>query len=130
MKRTLIGLLTISLMFTPMLAGALDIKDKDLLLYFSANGSNGKVVTDLSNNKNDGEVVGTVKFDKGKLGDAMFFSEAGEIKAPHIPLNDKSFTVCLWAKPERKGGDQQCVFSNTGQCTKYESSLSYLFRQW
>lgn len=124
MKRTLIGLLTISLMFTPFLADALDTKDKDLLLYFSANDSNGKVVKDISKNKNDGEVVGTVKFDKGKLGDAMFFSEAGEIKAPHIALNDKSFTVSMWVKPERKGGDQQCVFSQT-QVNAQNTSLHY-----
>ena len=120
-----IGLLTISLMLTPFLADALDTRDKDLLLYFSANDSNGKVVEDLSKNGNDGEVVGTVKFEAGKLGDAMVFSEAGEVKAPpYIPLNDKNFTVSMWVKAERKGGDQQCVFSQT-QVNATNTSLHY-----
>ena len=105
-------------------ATAFKIKDKELLIYFSFDGDKGQVVEDLGPNKNDGEVVGKVEFVEGKVGNAAKFSQAGEIKAPHVPLNDKSFTVTLWAKPELTGGDQQCVFTQT-QVNATNTSLHY-----
>lgn len=124
MKRTLTGLLIFTLLMTPFIANALSIKDKDLLLYYSFNDVNGKVVTDLSQNKNDGEIAGTVKSVDGKYGKALEFSEAGEVKAPHIELNDKSFTVCLWVNPNLVGGTEQVVFSQT-QVNAQNTSLHF-----
>ena len=124
MKGLLVVLLTVGLMITPFIVNALDIKDDDLLLYFSANEGKGNTVKDLSKHKNDGETVGTVKFVDGKFGKAMEFGEAGEVKAPHIELNDKSFTVSMWVKPNLAGGAEQCVFSQT-QVNATNTSLHY-----
>lgn len=105
-------------------AAAIGIKDEELLLYFSFDDDNGNAITDLGPNGNDGEIVGSVDFVEGKIGQAVEFGEAGEIKAPHIPLNDKSFSVTLWANPALSGGDQQCVFSQT-QVNGANTSLHY-----
>tara|TARA_B100001964_G_scaffold233398_1_gene290594 strand:+ start:315 stop:1073 length:759 start_codon:yes stop_codon:yes gene_type:complete len=114
MRYRLITFLLAPFFMLPLLANALDMKDKDLLLYFSANELNGDLVKDLSKNKNDGKVEGKVKLSNdGKFGKALEFAAGGEIKAPYIPLNEKSFTICLWVNPQLKGGDQQCVVSQT-----------------
>ena len=108
-----------------LLANALDMKDTDLLLYFSANELNGDLIKDLSKNKNDGKVEGKVKLSNdGKFGKALEFAAGGEIKAPYIPLNEKSFTICLWVNPQLKGGDQQCVVSQT-DVNAVSTSLHY-----
>jgi hypothetical protein len=124
MKRIALGLLAIGLLMTPFMANALDLKDKDLLLYLSFNEGKGNVAKDLSKQGNDGDIVGTVKWVDGKFGKALEFSEAGEVKAPHIALNDKSFTVSLWTKPNLAGGAEQCVFSQT-QVNATNTSLHY-----
>lgn len=113
MKQMFVGILVIGLLVIPCIANALNMKDDDLLLYFPCNEGKGDTVKDFSKNGNDGEIVGTVKWVDGKFGKALEFSEAGEVKAPHIPLNNKSFTVCLWTKPKLAGADQQCVFTQT-----------------
>ena len=105
-------------------ADAFNLKAKELLLYFSFNGDKGNTVKDLSTHKNDGEIVGVTEFIDGKVGQAIKFSSNGEIKAPHIPINDKSFTVTLWANPMLTGGDQQCVFTQT-QVNGANTSLHY-----
>lgn len=115
----LIGMLVI-----PHHSDAFKLNDKELLLYFSFDKDKGNDVKDQSVHKNDGETVGTVDFVEGKVGQAAKFSQAGEIKAPHVSLNDKSFTVTLWANPMLAGGDQQCVFSQT-QVNATNTSLHY-----
>ena len=114
-------------MVLPFYATAFDLRDEELLLYFSFDDENGEAVEDLSPHKNDGTIVRTVEFVEGKVGQALKFSEAGEVKAPHIPLNDKSFTVTLWAKPMLTSGDQQHIFSQT-QANGTNTSLH--FRIW
>jgi len=107
MKRIFFSVLVLSLFVIPCIASALDINDDTLLLYLPFNDD----TEDYSKNGNHAEIVGNADFDEGVIGQALMFSEAGEVKAPYIPLNEKSFTVCMWVKPELAGGDQQCVFS-------------------
>ena len=58
-----------------LLANALNMNDKDLLLYFSAEELNGDQVKDLSENKNDGQVEDKVKLSNdGKFGKALEFA--------------------------------------------------------
>ena len=110
-----------------LLAYALDMKDKDLLLHFSANELNSDQVKDLSKNKNDGRVEDKIKLSNdGKFGKFLEFAAGGEIQAPYLPLSKKSFTICLWVNPQLKGGDQQCALFHTNACGKYEFALSYL----
>ena len=99
---------------------ALRSDDDDLLLFLPFNGD----TNDLSKHGNDGELVGKAEFVEGKYGEALQFSEAGEVKVPHIPLNEKSFTVCMWVMPELAGGDQQCVFTQT-QANATNTSLHF-----
>jgi len=123
MKRTFC-ILVIGLLVMPCIANALSPTDPDLLLYLSCNEGSGNTVADSSPNGNDGEIVGTVDWVDGKYGKALAFSEAGEVKAPYIPINEKSFTVCMWVKPALAGGGEQCVFSQT-QANATNTSLHY-----
>jgi len=120
MKRALLSMSLIGLFVIPCIVGALDVNDDDLLLYLPFNDD----TDDYSKHGNHGEIVGTVKFVEGKHGQALEFSEAGEVKAPHIPLNEKSFTVCMWVMPELVGASEQCVFSQT-QVNATNTSLHY-----
>jgi len=105
-------------------AEALDIKDDDLLLYLPFNEGKGDAAEDLSPQGNDGEIVGTAKWVDGQFGKALEFTETGEVKAPHIELNERSFTVCMWVNPKLAGGGEQCVFSQT-QVNAVNTSLHY-----
>ena len=125
MYRILLPVLVITgLVLIPFSATALDIKDKELLLYLSFNEGKGEAVEDLSPHGNDAELVGDADWVDGKFGKAMAFEQAGEVKAPYIELNEKSFTVTLWVKPALSGGDQQCVFTQT-QVNAQNTSLHY-----
>ena len=124
MKRMFLSILVIGLLMIPCIANALSTKDDDLLLYLPCNEGKGDTVKDLSKNGNDGEIVGEVDWVDGKYGKALEFGEQGEVKAPYIPLNDKSFTVCLWVKPALAGAEQQCVFTQT-QVNATNTSLHY-----
>ncbi len=93
-KLTLVALL-IGLL--PLAASGLDINDSDLLLYFPVNG--GGDIIDMGPGGNDGVIVDTVGIVAGKYGDALEFTEAGEVAAPYIALNERSFTVSMWVNP-------------------------------
>ncbi len=108
----------------PFGATALNLKDKELLLYFSLNEGKGDAIEDMSPTGNKGELVGDADWVDGKFGKALEFTEAGEVKVPYIELNEKSFTVTMWVKPALSGGDQQCVFSQT-QVNAQNTSLHY-----
>ena len=123
MKRTFC-ILVIGLLVMPCFAHALGI-GADLLLYFPCDEGSGNTVGDFSLlGNNPGEIVGTVDWVDGKYGGALDFTEAGEVKAPYIPLNDKSFTVCMWIKPRLTGGGEQCVFSQM-QVNGTNTSMHY-----
>ena len=107
MKYMFLSMSLIGLLVIPCVANALDTDDDDLLLYLPFNGD----VQDYSKHGNHGEIVGTTTFVDGKIEQALEFSGAGEVRAPYIPLNNKSFTVCLWIRPELSGGEEQVVFS-------------------
>jgi len=120
MKR-LLSILVIGLLVMPCIANALDIKDEELLLYLPFDKKEAK---DYSPHGNDGVIVGSVDLVEGKYEKAFKFSENAEVQCPHIPLNDKSFTVCLWVKPALAGGSEQCVFTQT-QVNAQNTSLHY-----
>jgi hypothetical protein len=120
MKCVFTSISLISLLLMPCIVNALDVNDDDLLLYLPFNGD----TDDYSKHGNHGELVGTAEFVDGKFGEALEFSEAGEVKAPHIPLNDKSFTVCMWVRPELAGASEQCVFTQM-QANAQNTSLHF-----
>jgi len=120
MRCVLLSLLLVTLLFMPRIAGALDINDEDLLLYLPLNGD----TEDLSTYGNHGEIVGSADFVEGKYEEALEFGEAGEVRCPYIPLNEKSFTVCMWVSPKLAGASEQCVFSQV-QASATNTSLHY-----
>ncbi len=100
---------------------ALDVRDDNLLLYFSFDGEDEKTVKDLSSHGNDGTVSGSIDYEDGKVGKALKLSATGEVRAPYIPINNKSFTVTMWVKPTLTGEDQQCVFTQKHNNTSNQS---------
>jgi hypothetical protein len=121
MKHILSVVLLASLFVIPCLTNAdISLKDDDLLLYLPLNGD----TEDMSKNGNHGELMGSADFVEGKYGEALEFSEAGEVSCPYIPLNEKSFTVCLWINPTLSGASEQCVFTQT-QNNATNTSLHY-----
>ena len=72
----------------------------DLALAFSFEEGAGNIVSDLSGQGNDGTVEGNPQWVDGPLGKAFYFDGATYVVAPHIPFDQRSFTVQLWAKPE------------------------------
>jgi len=117
-------LILAGLVLMPFSATALDPEDKELLLYLSFNEGKGNAIEDFSPHGNDAELVGDADWVDGKFEKALGFDQAGEVKAPYIELNEKSFTVTMWVKPALSGGDQQCVFTQT-QVNALNTSLHY-----
>jgi hypothetical protein len=103
---------------------AISYKDKECMLYLPCNEGKGGDVNDLSQYGNHGVAVGTVKWGKGKFGSALEFAEGGEVKCPHIELNERSWTICMWVNPKLAGGAEQCVFSQT-QVNATNTSLHF-----
>jgi hypothetical protein len=114
------ALVVIILLMMPCFANALDIDDDGLLLYLPFNGD----TEDYSKHGNHGELVGKADFVEGKHGEALEFSEGGEVKAPYVPLNQRSFSICMWVKPELAGGTEQCVFTQM-QANATNTSLHF-----
>jgi hypothetical protein len=125
MKRVLSVLLIMFVLMAPLAShSALSVKDKDLMLYLPFNEGKGKIVTDLSQNAFQGDLVGTVNWVDGKLGKALEFTEAGEVKCPYIALDNRSFSICLWTSPKLKGASEQVVFSQT-QANNTNTSMHF-----
>ena len=92
MRRIISTILLASLFVIPCLTNAdISLKDDDLLLYLPFNGD----TEDYSKNENHGELVGSADFVEGKYGEALAFSETGEVRCPHIPMNEKFFTFTV-----------------------------------
>ena len=92
---------------------AISYKDEECLLYLPCNEGKGDEVNDMSPYGNHGVAVGTVKWGNGPFGTCLEFAEGGEVKCPHIALDSKSWTICIWVNCKLAGGAEQCVFSQT-----------------
>ena len=92
---------------------AISYKDEECLLYLPCNEGKGDEVNDMSPYGNHGVAVGTVKWGNGPFGTCLEFAEGGEVKCPHIALDSKSWTICIWVNCKLTGGAEQCVFSQT-----------------
>ena len=58
----------------------------------------GKVVNDASGNGHEGQIVGAVKWGKGKFGAALAF-DGGNVTIPHHDsMNLIQFTITAWIK--------------------------------
>ncbi len=82
----------------------------DLVLGFSFEEGAGNKVEDRSLNGNNGTIEGNPNWVDGKLGKALQFDGKTFVVAPHIPLDDRDFTVQLWVNSEM-ATDPEGIFS-------------------
>jgi len=66
--------------------------------------TSGAIAKDTSGQRNNGTVVGPPKRVPGQIGGALEFDGSTTyVKGPHIPLNNRSFTIAMWVKPVLTG---------------------------
>jgi len=75
--------------------------EKGLLLYFPFEEGAGDIALDASGNKNDGDIKGNPKWVASidKFGKALQFDGTVVVTAPHIPFDNRSFTIMMWMNP-------------------------------
>ena len=75
--------------------------EKGLVLYFPFEEGAGDKALDASENKNDGVIKGSPKWEASmdKFGKALQFDGTVVVTAPHIPFDNKSFTIMMWMNP-------------------------------
>jgi len=88
--------------------------DPSLVAWWPLDEGAGTVATDGSGNGNDGTVEGGATWVPGVLGTALQLNGSNaQVRAPHIPFDDRDFTIALWVNSEPFSGDRN-VFSQDG----------------
>ena len=103
-----LGLILLLLVLQPNQAA--DILD-DLVMALTFDEGNGDVVVDKSGQGNDAKIDGSAKWIDGKIGGGFQFDGKTWVVAPHIPFNDKDFTIQFWVKSDMLSGAEEVVFS-------------------
>jgi len=97
----------------------------DLVAHWRLDDGSGTVALDSSGNGNDGTVNGNAQWVVGQRGGALQFNGADvEVRAPHIPFDNRTFTVAMWVNAVLYTGEQ-CVFTQNESGT---TNLSLHFR--
>ncbi len=113
MSKKLIYLISFVLVLGMVLTSAAKAADPDLAAHWMFDEGSGTTAYDSSGNGNDGTLIGGAQWVEGQFGGAIQFNGSGAyVVAPHIPFDNRNFTVSLWANPAL-GGDQN-VFSQDG----------------
>ncbi|MEK7398279.1 MAG: LamG domain-containing protein [Candidatus Poribacteria bacterium] len=75
--------------------------EKGLLLYFPFEEGAGDKALDASGNKNDGVIKGSPKWVASidKFGKGLQFDGTVVVTAPHVPFDNRSFTIMMWMNP-------------------------------
>jgi hypothetical protein len=69
----------------------------ELVAWWRFDDGSGTTAMDSSGNGNDGTLSGNPQWVGGQLGGALDFSGTNSrVTAPHIPLDNRSFTIALW----------------------------------
>ena len=97
----------------------------DLVAWWRFDDGSGTTAVDSSGNGNDGTINGGAQWVDGQLGGALQFNGVdAEVRAPHIPFDNRSFTVTMWINPVLYTAEQ-CVFT---QNQSGSTNLSLHFR--
>ena len=83
---------------------------KDLVLALTFDEGGGQAVADRSGQGNDAKIDGKTGWIDGKIGGGFQFDGKTWVIAPHIPFNERDFTVQFWVKSELIS-DQEVIFS-------------------
>jgi len=69
----------------------------DLVAWWMFDDGSGTTALDSSGNGNNGTLTGDPQWVAGQLGGALDFSGTNSrVTAPHIPLDNRSFTIAMW----------------------------------
>ncbi|MEA3225649.1 MAG: LamG-like jellyroll fold domain-containing protein, partial [Planctomycetota bacterium] len=99
----------------------------DLVAWWRFDDGSGTTAMDTSGNGNDGELNGGAEWTDGQIGGGIQFNGAdSSVIAPHIPLNNQSFTIAMWVNPVLYT-DQTVIFS---QVQTNSQGLSMHYRLW
>lgn len=71
--------------------------DDSLILYLPLDDGTGDIVSDESNNANDGQKFGNTKWTDGKIGKCLDFASGSYVKVPEIPIYDVTDAISLMA---------------------------------
>ena len=98
----------VSAVFCILLLGAastaLAALDPDLVAYWPYDEGTGTTAADLTGNGNDGTLEGGALWVAGQLDGAIQFNGSdAEVHAPHIPFDNRSFTIAMWVNPVLTG---------------------------
>ncbi|MHC4426417.1 MAG: LamG domain-containing protein, partial [Planctomycetota bacterium] len=97
----------------------------DLVGWWRFDDGSGATAVDSSGNGNDGVLEGGAQWVAGQLSGAIEFNGSNAyVRAPHIPLDSRSFTIAMWVNPVLYT-DQQVVF---GQHESGSGNLSMHLR--
>jgi len=83
--------------------------DPALVVYWPLDEQSGTIAKDMSGNGNDGTVSAGPTWVPGKIDGAIKFAGAGDVRGPHIALDNQSFTIAMWINPSLTGS--QILFS-------------------
>jgi concanavalin A-like lectin/glucanase superfamily protein/F5/8 type C domain-containing protein len=87
--------------------------DPSLMGWWAFDEGAGTVAADGSGNGNDGTVEGDAAWVPGVLETALQFNGSNSyVNAPHIPFDDRSFTIAMWINPGQTSSDH-IFFSQT-----------------
>ena len=96
-----------------------------LVAYWSLNDGAGDTAVDSTGNGYDGVLTGGPAWVAGQLGGALDFSGGNSfVAAPHIPLDNRSFTVAFWTNMNQNTAEHVAF----GQHQAGSSSLSLHIR--
>jgi hypothetical protein len=96
----------------------------DLLAWWRFDDGSGTTAMDSSCNGLDGTLEGGAQWVNGQLGGAIQFNGSNaRVVAPHIPLDNRSFTITMWINPVLYTGEQ-VIFSQV-QSNATNTSMHY-----
>ncbi|MGD2095434.1 MAG: PA14 domain-containing protein [Phycisphaerales bacterium] len=85
----------------------------ELVAHWEFEEGSGDTAYDSSGNENDGTLNGGIEWVIGKIGSGLEFNGSDSyVVAPHVPFDNRSFTIAMWVKPVLYTGGQ-VVFSQT-----------------
>jgi len=78
--------------------------DPSLVGWWKFDEGSGTVASDSSASANNGTLNGGAQWVAGRLGDALQFNGSDAyVRASHIPLDNRSFTITMWINPVLSG---------------------------
>ena len=87
--------------------------DPSLAVYWPLDDGKGTVATDASGHGVNGTIsAGPTWVTPGKIGSgALRFAGAGDVRGPHVAMDQRSFTIAMWVNPTLPASGSQILFS-------------------